>query len=171
MLYLWSILLIFFNSVWLTLVMFGLPGNWLIIISTCLFAWWRWEDGVFSIYTLIFITVLGALGELIEFFAAMGGAKRAGAGWVGSIAALVGAIMGALTGTFMIPIPFFGTLLGACLGAGLFAWGLEFARGKKMEESVRYGVGASMGHFLGTTIKFGLGVLIWLVIAVAAFWP
>jgi uncharacterized protein YqgC (DUF456 family) len=171
MLYLWSILLILFNSVWLTLVLFGLPGNWLIIISTCLFAWWRWEDGIFSIYTLIFITALGTLGELIEFFAAMGGAKRAGAGWVGSLAAIAGAILGALTGTFLIPIPFFGTLLGACLGAGLCAWGLEFARGKKMEESIRYGVGAGLGRFLGTTIKFGLGVLIWVAIAFAVFWP
>lgn len=171
MLYLWSTLLILFNSVWLTLVLFGLPGNWLIVISTCLFAWWKWEDGVFSIYTLIFVTALGALGELIEFFAAMGGAKRAGAGWAGSFAAIAGAILGALTGTFMIPIPFFGTLLGACLGAGLCAWGLEFAQGKKMEDSVRYGIGASLGHFLGTTIKFGLGVLIWLIIAVAVFWP
>jgi uncharacterized protein YqgC (DUF456 family) len=171
MLYVWLTALILLNTIWLMLVIFGLPGNWLIVITTCLFAWWKWDDGIFSIYTLIFITALGVLGELIEFFAAMGGAKRAGAGWVGSIAALVGAVLGALIGTFMIPIPFFGTLLGACLGAGLFAWGLEFARGRKMKESVRYGVGAGLGRFLGTTIKFGLGILIWLVVAVAAFWP
>ena len=53
MLYVWLIVLIVFNLAWLILVLFGLPGDGLIVISTCLFAWWRWEDGVFFIYTLI----------------------------------------------------------------------------------------------------------------------
>ena len=171
MLYLWLIMLILLNTVWLLLVIFGLPGNWLIIISTSLFAWWRADDGIFSIYTLIFITALGVLGELIEFFAAMGGAKRAGASWVGSLGAIAGAIIGAIIGTIMIPIPLFGTLLGACLGAGLCAWSMELSRGKKMNDSIRFGIGAGLGHFLGTTIKFGLGVLIWLCVTIAAFWP
>jgi len=34
MLYLWSVLLILLNALWLVLVVFGLPGNWLIVIST-----------------------------------------------------------------------------------------------------------------------------------------
>ena len=80
MLYLWSILLILLNALWLVLVVFGLPGNWLIVISACLFAWWRAEDNIFSIYTLIAVVALAVLGELIEFFAGAGGAKRAGAG-------------------------------------------------------------------------------------------
>ena len=69
MLYVWSIFLVF-----------GLPGNWLIVIGTCLFAWWRWEDKVFSIYTLIAIAGLGeffgitsksALGVVIWFIVAI----------------------------------------------------------------------------------------------------
>lgn len=48
MVYVWSILLILLNAVWLALVVFGLPGNWLIVISTYLFAWWRRGDGVCS---------------------------------------------------------------------------------------------------------------------------
>ena len=171
MLYLWSSLLILLNAVWLALVVFGLPGNWLIVISTCLFAWWRWGDGVFSIYTLIAIVALAILGELFEFFGGMHGAKRAGASWPGSVAALAGAVMGAILGTFLIPILFLGTLLGACIGAGLGAWALEFSRGKKIEESARYAVGAGLGEFLGITSKFALGIVIWFVVAVAAFWP
>ena len=66
--YLLLILLILLNAVWLVLVIFGLPGNWLIVISTALFAWWRWDDGVFSIYTLIILVVLAVLGEVLEFF-------------------------------------------------------------------------------------------------------
>jgi hypothetical protein len=171
MLYVLSTVLILVNAVWLALVVFGLPGNWLIVITTCLFAWWRWEDKIFSIYTLIAIAALAILGELFEFFAGMIGAKKSGASWPGSIGALLGAVTGAVLGTFLIPIPFFGTLLGACLGAGLCVWGLEFARGKKAEDSIRYGVGAGLGEFFGITSKFALGIIIWFIVAIAAFWP
>lgn len=171
MLYLWSVILILLNSFWLVLVVFGLPGNWLIVISTCLFAWWRWGDGVFSIYTLIAIIVIAIIGELVEFFGGIRGAKKAGASWPGSVAALVGALTGAVIGTFLIPILLLGTLIGACIGAGLGAWAIEFARGKKIEESVRYGLSAGLGELFGITSKFALGVVIWFIVAIAAFWP
>ena len=170
MLYVWSTMLVLLNAVWLALVVFGLPGNWLIVISTCVFAWWR-GDRVISIYTLIAITAFAVLGELVEFFATMGGARKAGAGWGVSLGALAGAIAGAILGTILIPIPFFGTLLGACTGAGLVAWGLEFSGGKEMPDSVRHGLGAGLGRFLGTSIKVALGCVIWLIVAVAAYWP
>ena len=171
MLYLWSTILILLNGFWLVWDIFGLPGNWLIVISTWLFAWWRWGESVFSVYTLIAIAALAIVGELFEFFGGMHGAKRSGASWSGSVAALAGAITGAILGTFLIPILFLGTLLGACIGAGLGAWALEFSRGKKMAQSVRYAVGAGLGEFLGITSKFALGIVIWFVVAIAAFWP
>jgi len=52
MFYFWMTLLLLLNTVWLILVPFALPGNWLIVITTSLFAWWQWENGVFSIFTL-----------------------------------------------------------------------------------------------------------------------
>jgi uncharacterized protein YqgC (DUF456 family) len=171
MYYLLLILLIVLNAVWLLLVLFGLPGNWLVVISTCLFAWWRWEDGVFSIYTLIAIAALAVLGELFEFLGGMRGAKHAGASRHGTIAALGGAIAGAIFGTFMIPVLFLGTVLGACIGAGLGVWAIEVSCGRKMEESIRCGVGAGLGELLGITAKVAIGIIIWLTVAVAAFWP
>ena len=148
MLYLWSILLILLNTVWLGMVLFALPGNWLIVISTCLFAWWRADDGVFSIYTLIAIAILALAGELVEFFSGMGGAKKAGAGWRGSLGAIIGAITGAVLATFLLPIPLLGTLLGACVGAGLGAWAFELSAGRQMKDSLASGLGAGLGQFL-----------------------
>ena len=171
MLYILLILLILLNAAWLVLVIFGLPGNWLIVISTCLFAWWRWEEGVFSIYTLIAIVVLAVLGELFEFLGGMHGAKRAGASWYGSIAAIAGAVAGAIIGTFLIPVLFLGTVLGACIGAGLATWSLELSRGRKMDESVRCAVGAGLGELFGITAKVTVGIIICLIVAIAAFWP
>jgi len=48
---------------------------------------------------------------------------------------------------------------------------MEFSRGKKTEQSLRYAVGAGIGEFFGITSKFALGIAIWLIVAVAAFWP
>ena len=150
---------------------FYLPGNWLIIVSTSLFAWWRWEDGVFSIWTLVIITLIAIVGEIIEFFSGMAGAKSAGAGWKGAFGAILGAIIGAIAGTLFIPVPFLGTLLGAAGGAGLATWLIEHAGGKKTNDSVRSGVGAGLGVFIGTGAKVVIGALIWFIVAVAAFWP
>jgi uncharacterized protein YqgC (DUF456 family) len=171
MLYVWLSILVLLNAVWLTLVLFGLPGNWLMVISTCLFAWWKWDQGAFSGWTLIAVAALALLGELIEFLAGMFGARRAGASWRGSVAAVFGAILGGLFGTFMIPVPFVGTVIGASVGAGLAVWAIEVSRGELSEHSLRRGVGAGIGQFIGITSKILLGLVIWLVIAIAAFWP
>jgi uncharacterized protein YqgC (DUF456 family) len=171
MLYVWLSMLVVLNAVWLALVLFGIPGNWLMVLSTCLFAWWRWDRGIFSGWTLIVITALALTGELVEFLAGMLGARGSGASWRASIAAVFGAIFGALFGTFMIPVLFLGTVLGASVGAGLAVWAIEVARGERSEHSLRRGVGAGIGEFVGIASKLMLGLAIWLVIAIAAFWP
>jgi uncharacterized protein YqgC (DUF456 family) len=169
MLYFWSTLLIILNAFWLILVPFALPGNWLIVITTAVFAWWQRENHVFSIYTIIAITILALLAELVEFFAGAAGAKKAGAGLLAAAAAIVGAIAGAIIGTFILPL--FGTILGACLGAGLAAASVELAMGKTTDASIRSGFGASVGHLIGSTAKLAIGCAIWLIVTVAAFRP
>ena len=169
MIYLWLILLILLNIVWLGLVFFALPGNWLMVATTAIFAWLGPGEGIFSIYTFVVITLLALLGEVMEFFAGAGGAKKAGAGTKGAIGAICGAIIGAVLGTIFIPILVLGTLLGSCFGAGLGAWIVELAGGRRMRHSVYSGIGAGLGQFLGVSAKFAIGILIWLIISIAAF--
>ena len=171
MLYVYLTLLIIVNAFWLCLTFFALPGNWLVVISTFAFAWWRGDDGVFSTFTLILITILACLGEIIEFFAGIGGAKKAGASWRGSVGAILGMIVGAIVGTVVIPLPFIGTLFGACCGAGVGAWALELAGGNEMHDSIKFGIGAGIGTLIGTGSKIAIGVFIFLIVVVAAFWP
>ncbi len=171
MLYFWLILLIAINTIWLVMVPFALPGNWLIVITTALFTWWRADDHVFSTCTIGAITALAFVGELVEFFGGMGGARKAGARFLGSLGAILGAVTGALLGTFLIPIPFLGTLLGSCLGAGTGAAALELLGGRRMEDSVQLGLGAGIGQLIGTAAKITVGILIWLTVTIAAFWP
>ena len=175
MIYLWATLLVLLNTVWLATVVLGLPGTWLIVVSTALVAWWQRGDaasggeGMFSIATLVVIIVLAALAEVVEFFTGVVGSKRAGGTRWGSVGAIVGGVIGAIAATPLIPP--LGSLIGACVGACLGAWGLELAGGRKMKESVDIGVGAGVGTLVGRVAKLIAGVAIWLIVAIAAFWP
>jgi hypothetical protein len=79
--------------------------------------------------------------------------------------------VGAAAGTLVFPIPILGTILGACLGVGLTVWLVELRRGEQFELSWQRGLGAGLGEFVGIISKFGLGIVVWLIVAVAAFWP
>jgi len=169
MLYFWIFILLLFNVGFWSLTFFALPGNWLIVISAWGFELWRPET-VFSTTTLVFITVLALIGELIEFIGGMGGAKKAGAGLRGTLGALLGAILGAILGTILLPIPFAGTFAGACIGAGIGTWCFELTREDiHPGHAVKMGVGAGIGVLIGTGSKIIIGALICVIIAFAAF--
>ncbi len=164
-------ILILVNLLCLLLVLFDLPGNWLMVLCTSLFAWWTWDRHVFSGWTLIALAALAALGEVATFLGGTIGARRAGASWRASLAGILGAMMGAVAGTMVIPVPVIGTIVGACLGVGGAVWLVETSRGEHPDLSLRRAVGAGMGELVGILSKFVVGVAIWLTIAIAAFWP
>jgi len=170
MIYIYIVMLLLLNTCWLVSVLLTVPGNWLMVLTTFAFAWWKWDAHLFGVPVLVLIAVLAVIGEMIEFFAGAGGAKKAGASWIGALAAIGGAVFGALFGTFMIPIPVAGTMLGACLGAGAAVWSVERLAGKTPDTSLKSGNGAGTGVLVGITVKFAIGCLIWLIIAVAVFW-
>jgi hypothetical protein len=117
------------------------------------------------------VVIVAAAGEALELLSGALGARKGGAGRRGSVGALLGGFLGAIAGTFFIPVPLVGSLVGACAGACLGAWGLELSGGRGFGDSLRAGVGAGAGRAVGTAIKLAAGLLLWLVIAVAAFVP
>jgi uncharacterized protein YqgC (DUF456 family) len=165
--YLIAAVLSFFNLIWLAFTVFMLPGNWLIVITAAAVFWLA--DGMLSVYTVIAAAVLAGIGELVEFFAGAGGAKRSGAGLAGTILALAGALIGAIAGTVIIPIPVIGTLLGAATGAGLGALFAEYTSGKAFGQSITIAFGAGTGQLLGTVAKLIIGCVIWLITTIALF--
>jgi uncharacterized protein YqgC (DUF456 family) len=167
--YLWAAILVLANTVWLALDLVGLPGNWLIVIGTLVVAWL--QPGMFGFWTLVVAVALAAAGEALELFSGVWGAQRGGAGRRGSVGALLGGLIGAIVGTFVIPVPVFGSLIGACVGACLCAWILELQGGRDTWASLHAGIGAGLGRAVGTIIKLFVGVLLWLIIAIAAFVP
>lgn len=175
--YLVAVVLVLMNSLWLASLIFGVPGTWLILLSTAVAAWLQWAPGVdaadqaIGIYVLLTLLGLAVLGEVLEFIAGAAGARKAGGSPRGAVGAVVGGVIGAIVGTFLIPVPVLGSLLGASAGAGLAAWAVELYSGKTLESSVRIGVGAGVGRLMGTLYKLVVGFVMWCLAAVAAFWP
>ncbi len=171
LIYVWIALLLVCNGIFVLMQCFYLPGNWMMVIATLLFAWGFNQRAVFGMPLLWTIVLLAIVAEVVEFLAGAGAAKKFGAGWLASLAAIAGAILGAIIGTFIIPIPILGTLLGCCGGAGLAVFAVERMTGKEKQKSIQSGVGAGIGVAIGTILKIAIGGLIWLLIAIAAFWP
>ncbi len=155
------------NLLWLGMVLFALPGNWLMILTAFVFDWLI-ADKIFSVWTLGIVILLAVFGEILEFFGGAGGARKTGAGKRAAVGAIIGAVIGAVIGTFIIPVPVFGTLLGSCFGAGLGAWAMEITRGSEAKQAVRSAAGAGLGQLVGITSKFAVGVIIWIILAIAA---
>lgn len=169
MIILLATILTILNLAWLFLVILGLPGNWLMVIGAVALAFW--QGSMFATWTLVAVVALAGVGELMEFLAGVLGSKKAGGTKRGAAGALVGGLVGGLLATFLIPFPVIGSLIGACVGAGVGAWGLELTGGLKMNAAMKSGVGAGVGRLVGTGVKLVAGAAIWLVLAIAAYWP
>lgn len=171
MLYMWATILVVCNLAGLLLTLLQMPGNWLMVLLTVGLAWWQWDAGMFSLWTLGAIVALALVGEIVEFFSSARGVRKAGGSRWGSVGSLVGAIAGAMVGTAVIPLPVLGTLVGTCVGAFTGAWTMETLVAGQSKRAVRIGVGAGLGALKGTASKFGIGIMIWIIVAVAAFVP
>jgi len=170
MIYLVAGVLVIVNGVWLILTLLMLPGNWLMVGTAGLVAWWYRDAEMISLPVLIVAGALAVAGEVVEFAASGIAARKTGASRWGGFGSLLGAVVGLVIGTAAIPIPILGSLLGACGGAILGALALEIATGRKMHRAIKPSLAAGAGRLAGTIIKFAIGLVIWTTIAVAAFW-
>lgn len=174
--FVWAISLVLLSLVFWSLNVFGLPGNWLLVAATALYAWWMPAESRADIgtATLTSLIVLAGLGELVEFLAGAWGAKRAGGSRRAAVLALVGSLMGSILGLFVgIPIPLVGPIVGALLFAGLGALGGavlgESWKGRSLNESLSVGEAAFWGRILGTLGKMMVGTLLVAIVLIAVF--
>jgi uncharacterized protein len=167
MIWVYYFLLLGCAAVGLLLVLFTLPGLWLMTAAAAAYALLTHGRvlGVHVLWTLLILTVIG---ELLDWLAGAVGVGRAGGGRNAKIGALVGGIVGGIFLTF-IPIPIVGTILGICLGSFIGAAGAEWYGGGQAAHSLRVGVGAAKGRVAGFIAKLILGGVMMLLILCAAF--
>ena len=144
-----------------------LPGTWLIVAGMAIAGWAsQWQSVSMSRVVLLAGLAVGA--EVVEFFASVITARKAG----GSRQAAWGGLVGGILGMIFLSLPFFivGTFIGAILGCFLGAFVVELAMNKRLAEGTRVGLFSALGLAIGTAAKIGIA-LVMSGIAVWTFWP
>jgi hypothetical protein len=174
MTFVWAALFVLAVLTFWFLNLLGLPGNWMIVVASAVYAWLLPGDSRATLGWSVVgvIAGLAALGEVMELAASAAGVKRAGGSRLGAFFALAGSLAGALTGLFVgIPIPVVGSVVGAVLFAGagaMFGAMLgEQLGGRSADASWEIGKAAFWGRLLGTLAKTAAGAVI-AAVAIAA---
>ena len=105
------------------------------------------------------MTILMILGSTTGWWTQILGMRADG----GSCLSILGALVGGLIGTFAIPIPLLGTVIGLVLGALLF----EFARVGEFRQAMQSGGVALRGYLLSVLVEGGISILILAVFVIS----
>ncbi len=145
----------------LVLIPVGLPGSWLILLTSFLFAALTgFEDLTRNV--LLLLGAMAVMGEAIEFLLGVFVAKKFGATKYGLWGAFFGGIVGGVFGTALVPLA--GSVVGAMFGAFMGAFILECFQELRTEDRLRAGLGALIGRVIATTMKLGIGFVMVVVI-------
>ena len=156
------------------LVIAQLPGTWLMIgfavgIHLIDQAWFLPEGASSSTgwWAIGIGVALAVVGEIVEFAAGAFGAKVGGGSKRSSWGAIIGAFVGAIGLTPIIPVPIVGTLIGAIVGAfvGAMVGEMSGKRPRTAGQAVKPAIGASIGRALGTTGKLIIALLVLAVLS------
>lgn len=144
----------------------GLPGNWLILASSLVFAFlFRTSAGLELGWTGLGILLLLALaGEALEALAGLAGIAKLQASRRSMVLSLFGSLLGSLVGaTLGLPIPVVGPAIAAVLGGAMGAFaGAAVGEGWKrgsLGQTWAVGRAAFWGRLLGTFGKFVIGIV------------
>jgi uncharacterized protein len=160
---------------WL-LTFLNLPGNWLMVLATAVYACFVPPDSRAAIgwKVVVAILVMAILGEIVELIAGAAGTVKAGGTRRGALFALLGSVVGGFVGILVgVPIPIVGPVFAALLFAGLGAMtGAmlgEISVGKSLGTSWQVGKAAFRGRLIGTLGKTLLGAAMLVLVIAALF--
>ena len=159
------IILILSMPAGLIAVVLGLPGTWLILVTSALYSWLTG----FSIITyqmLLGLLALAVAAEVLEFWSGLWGARRYG----GSRKAMLGTLIGGLAGAIVLtPMLFgFGAVVGAFFGAFTGGFAVTYLEQRKMSDAMRVGWGGMLGRvfamvFKGAAVVTMIGLDVWAI--------
>lgn len=152
-----------FLCVCLICLFFGLPGTWMILGATALYAVVTGFAPVGGGMLLV-LALLALAGEFVEYLLGIAGARRFGSSHRGIVFSILGGFIGAVVGA-----PFFfgfGAVLGALAGAFLGAVLIELLTYGPTEwkQAVRSGWGNFLGRMAGmiTKVSIAIGMIVWI---------
>jgi hypothetical protein len=162
MVWIYYILLLLFGAVGLFMVLLTLPGLWLMTAAAAGY-FLLTHHAYLGAHALIALLVLALLSEAVEIGIGGAAARKAGGGRRGMIGGIIGGIVGGLLLSFILPVVL--TVVGVCFGSFIGAATFEMLGGEPAEHSLRVGLGAAKGRFLGVIGKLCIGLVMLLIIA------
>lgn len=134
-----------------------IPGTLLIWMGVAVYAW-HIDFAVFGWGSFLLISLIALVTGTADLWLPLLGAKEGGA----SKRALLLGMVGAIAGTFLIPIPVVGTVAGYVLGLLLG----EYQKHGDWELAKKAGLSGLAGWGLATAVQFGGGVLILIIFVI-----
>ena len=164
------------------LVIFCLPGIWMLLLSMILLD--LWQPNLVPLWAHIAVGFFAIWGEVVDFVAGAVGSKFAGGSRRAGVGAIIGTIIGAIAGTGVFPIV--GTVVGAAVGAGAGAALFELTKTREPDPNVtddngevitdnpsiratKVAVGAATGRLVATVVKIALSSAAAMVAIVGLF--
>jgi uncharacterized protein YqgC (DUF456 family) len=146
----------------LFIIPLGLPGLWVMIAAAIGYSILLPKS--IGIVTIIGITLIAVVAEVLEFTLTGTYAKKYGGSRRASWGAIIGGTVGAIIG---VPIPIIGPIIGGFAGAFIGALVFEYSRGSGADVSTRVAWGALVGKAVAAAMKVAAGFAIatWLIIA------
>jgi len=156
----------------MVLAFLTLPGVWFMLVAAIAVELVFPNQTVFHPATLITLVVIAILGEIFELLASAVGAGKAGGSRKSGFLSVIGALIGAIAGTVLIPLPLVGTIAGACIGAGLFALFSErLIERRDWDQSAQVARGAALGRLAATFVKISIAIVVGVALVWAAAVP
>jgi uncharacterized protein len=162
------ILLVLVSTAGVVLSAFLLPGLWLMVGASAIYALITRAHYV-GAKTLLTLFALALAAEILELALSGLAARQAGGSRRAAVGGIVGGVLGGIFLSF-IPVPVISTIVGICLGSFLGAAGFEMTAGDNPLHAFRVGVGAASGRFMGIVVKIVIGLAMLLLTLIAA-WP
>ena len=137
------------------MTMVGLPGNIIIVFVGLAYGYYdRFEHVDYAV--LVIIVGVFIVGELIEFWAGLIGAKQEKASKRAVVAAFVGTVLGGIWGTVILPL--IGSIIGALVGAFAITAVAEYTKTKDEKQAKRVAIGVLKGQLVGMIFKVVIAV-------------
>ncbi|MEY2664266.1 MAG: hypothetical protein RIT04_74 [Candidatus Parcubacteria bacterium] len=128
----------------------GLPGLLYMFIIACIFGLVNSFVNLSGTEVGILAAIVG-IAMLIDMFSGVVGAKWGGAHW----SSLFSGIIGLVVGTFIIPIPILGSLIGLFLGVLISEWYIT----RDMRKAQKAALGSLAGSAVGITANVIAAIL------------
>ncbi len=134
-----------------------IPGIIIIWLASLFYAGVIVGFDAFSPWMFVLITLIGIVAGTSNVWLAALGAKTTGASW----RTLVVGFVGAIAGTFLLPIPLVGTIVGYAAGLLLS----EYVRLGELRPAMKAAFGGLVGWGVSTAVELVGGIMMILLVA------